>query len=356
MKWKDVLANLQKLTDFYTKVFLSPIKIDELNEKHFPDYTYFDKIIPHNFPADSIKINNIEPILLNDCILNHSAYAYINSRGVVPEYIFLPFSSTPFKYTKIYNYTVDTIEKRIYYAPKEGNYEIAEKFIFNNNCLVATDIILEEKSEVDITVDTGGIQTSQSSLNYLFILNRNSKLNCYLAGLGSGRLFMNIYAIIQGSGAEVKIKGCFLNRKNDNTVIISYINHRAPQNISSVHINNVLLGKSTNFFLGLIKVEKAGEGVDAFETNKNLLLSRDARVLSIPKLEIENNNLRCSHASTVSSIDEDLIFYLNSRGIEYKDVVKLSAMGFLMEPFESEKYANLIEEHLTMALGEMEYK
>lgn len=346
--------NIQYFRDFYEKLLSSPIKVDELNEKHFPDYTYFDKLLSRNsIESEKYKSSDDIPeyLLFNDYILNNSPYSYINSRCHMIEYIPLPTATNEaVKLSVNHQDAGEVIRKRIYHTQKGGSYELEEKFIFDKDCMFATDVILEDNAQLWIAADMSKIKTFQSSINYFFILNRESKLNFYMLGLGSGNLFINIYTIVNGMGAQAHIKGCFLNKGNDDTVIISYVSHRAPKNTSYVHINNVLLDKSKNFFLGLIRVGKEGEEIDAFETNKNLLLSSQARTLSIPKLEIENNNLRCSHSSSISSIDENILFYMNSRGIEYKDALKLLARGVLVEPFASNKFDELIEYHLSEAL------
>ncbi len=349
-----MLANYR---DFYAKIFSSPVKVDELTEKHFPDYAYFEKILDSNMSKTALdEPNNIilESLLFNDYILNNSPYAYINSRCKKFQYTQLPESpEKPLQLSIDNEYTIDSINKKIYNTQRNGLYELEERFFFDKNCMLATDVILAENSQVSITANFSGIYTSQSSINYFFLLNKHSKLDFFILGLGSGKLFINIYAIIKGIGAEAKIRGCCLNKGDDDTVIVTYINHKAPKNISSVHINNVLLEKAKNFFLGLIKVEKEAEEIDAIETNRNLLLSGQARTLSIPKLEIENNNLRCSHASSISSVDEEILFYLNSRGIEYKEAIKLTAMGFLVEPFSKPNYDSLIENCLDKALANL---
>lgn len=340
--------------DFYAEIFASPIRVDELTARHFPDYNYFDRIVNVGVTQNKMEESNnivVENLLFNDYILNNSPYAYINSRCAKFQYAQLPESTKePLKLSINSKYDTDSINKSIYNTCKNGLYELEEKFFFDKNCMLATDVILADNSQVDITADLSGIHTTQTSINYFFVLNKHSKLNFFILGLGSGKLFINIYAIINGVGAEVKIRGCCLSKGNDDAVIVSYINHKAPKNMSSVHINNVLLDRAKNFFLGLIKVDKRGEEIDALETNRNLLLSKEARTLSIPKLEIENNNLRCSHASSISSVDEDILFYLNSRGIEYRDAIKLTAMGFLVEPFTKRNYDGLIEDCLNKSL------
>ncbi len=390
LKWKVVSDNrIEDYINFYRKLFLSPIKVDELTEKHFPDYSFYDGILidthkkkkilfensntkkikfidskenitieqpsfhPVNILSEQDGSNILYNAKLDDYILYHSPYAFVSSKIINPMCIELPSSKENVEVFIENNFFETTLNKKTFVTKKNTTYEVEERFITKKESIFAIDYIISEDSVVNIISDLAGIYTSSSSINYLFILNKNSKVNFSLLGLGSGKIYVNIYTIIKGIGSEAKLTGCFLGKKDDQTIIITYINHKAPKNTSRVHINNVLFDKAKNFFFGLIKVEKEGQDVDAYEMNRNLLLSKQARTLSIPKLEIENNNLRCSHASSTSSIDEEILFYLSCRGLKHTDIVKLVATGFLIEPLLNHKYDNIIEKNLIKLLPDM---
>jgi Fe-S cluster assembly protein SufD len=87
-------------------------------------------------------------------------------------------------------------------------------------------------------------------------------------------------------------------------------------------------------YTGLIHIGKHASGVNAFQTNRNVKLSDGAWAHSDPNLEIENNDVRCSHASTVGPVDEDQAFYLESRGISPGVAERLIVMGFFDEVLE----------------------
>jgi Fe-S cluster assembly protein SufD len=89
-------------------------------------------------------------------------------------------------------------------------------------------------------------------------------------------------------------------------------------------------------------VRKNAHGTNAFQTNRNLKLSADARAESVPNLEIENNDVRCSHASTVGPIDEDQRFYLESRGVPPVAAERLVVAGFFAEVLEKVPVAGVI--------------
>ncbi|HEY4376253.1 MAG TPA: SufD family Fe-S cluster assembly protein, partial [Acidimicrobiales bacterium] len=88
---------------------------------------------------------------------------------------------------------------------------------------------------------------------------------------------------------------------------------------------------SRSVYTGLIKVEKQARGTNAFQTNRNIKLSDEAWAESVPNLEIENNDVHCSHASAVGPVDEEQRFYLESRGVPPLEADRLIVAGFFEE-------------------------
>jgi Fe-S cluster assembly protein SufD len=93
-------------------------------------------------------------------------------------------------------------------------------------------------------------------------------------------------------------------------------------------------GQSRSIYTGLIRVEKEARGTNAFQTNRNLKLSDTAWAESVPNLEIETNDVKCSHASTVGPVDEEQVFYLESRGVPTEIAERLIVAGFFDEVLE----------------------
>ena len=110
--------------------------------------------------------------------------------------------------------------------------------------------------------------------------------------------------------------------------------HVAPDTTSNLLFKGAVGGRSKSVYTGLIKVEKSARGTNAFQTNRNLKLSDHAWAESVPNLEIENNDVRCSHASTVGPVDEDQRFYLESRGVPTAVAERLIVAGFFDEVLE----------------------
>ena len=110
--------------------------------------------------------------------------------------------------------------------------------------------------------------------------------------------------------------------------------HAAPKTRSNLLFKGAVQGHAQSVYTGLIKVRKDARGTDAFQTNRNLKLSEHAWAESVPNLEIETNDVRCSHASTVGPIDEEQRFYLESRGVPPDLAERLIVLGFFDEVFD----------------------
>ncbi len=107
--------------------------------------------------------------------------------------------------------------------------------------------------------------------------------------------------------------------------------HVAPNTLSDLLYKGALDGASRAVFRGIIRVRPGAQQTDAYQTNRNLVLSEEARADSLPNLEIEADDVRCSHGATIGQLDEDHLFYLVSRGIPPEKAERLVVLGFLGE-------------------------
>src|SRR5947208_1380968 len=104
--------------------------------------------------------------------------------------------------------------------------------------------------------------------------------------------------------------------------------HAAPRSTSDLLYKGALKDRSHTVYSGLIRVQPGAEKTDAYQANRNLVLSDHAKADSKPELEILNNDVRCTHGSTVGQVDDEQLFYLESRGISRDDAQRLIVEGF----------------------------
>jgi Fe-S cluster assembly protein SufD len=134
-----------------------------------------------------------------------------------------------------------------------------------------------------------------------------------------------------GSGATGDLLSAYFGEGDQTLDFRTFQDHRAPDTTSTLLFKGAVGGRSHSVYTGLIRVRKEARGTNAFQTNRNIKLSDDAWAESVPNLEIETNDVRCSHASAVGPIDEEQRFYLESRGVPPQVAERLVVAGFFDE-------------------------
>jgi len=162
-------------------------------------------------------------------------------------------------------------------------------------------------------------------------LEANAQLITLTLNLGSQKSRSEIETELVGSGAHAFILGLTIGNEKQTFEQHTLQDHKAPHTTSDLLFKTALLDSAYAVYSGLIKVEKEAQRTDAYQANRNLLLSDKAKADTLPKLEILANDVRCTHGATVGPIDPEQFFYLTSRGIEDKDARKLLIEGFFDE-------------------------
>ncbi|PKL84445.1 MAG: Fe-S cluster assembly protein SufD [Ignavibacteriae bacterium HGW-Ignavibacteriae-1] len=128
----------------------------------------------------------------------------------------------------------------------------------------------------------------------------------------------NIHTLLNGENIESNLSGVFITSGNELFDIHSLADHAFPNCESNENYKGILLGNSTGIFNGKILVRKDAQKTNAYQSNKNVLLSDNASIFTKPELEIYADDVKCSHGATSGALDEISIFYLVSRGIGRK--------------------------------------
>ena len=137
-------------------------------------------------------------------------------------------------------------------------------------------------------------------------------------------------ADMDGDGATALLNGVFFPIAGQQHGNYTLQHHKATHCTSDLLYKGALLGGSRSVYEGAIKVAKGAQQTDAYQANRNLMLSRNAHADSIPQLEIEANDVRCTHGSTTSQMDQEELFYMQSRGIGKDAATKLIVEGFFV--------------------------
>jgi Fe-S cluster assembly protein SufD len=136
------------------------------------------------------------------------------------------------------------------------------------------------------------------------------------------------------SGANAKIIGIVLGKKDTKIIIHTMQIHEAPETTSDLLVKTILSDRAKCFYDGGIKVEKNAQKTDAYQRNENLLMSGRAYAESKPSLEILANDVRCTHGATTGPVDPEQLWYLSTRGIPHAAGEKLIVDGFIGSALE----------------------
>ena len=191
------------------------------------------------------------------------------------------------------------------------------------------------------------ICSDDSKLNHTMIFNDNTKSNSlgynyYESGLNSiinvdcfnyESLFNKnfIQVDLNQAGGETTINTLNLTKNNEHVDNNILINHNSEHCISFQNVRNILQNKSTCVFNGKVIVADGAQKTDSNQSNKNLLLSKEATAYSNPQLEIYADDVQCGHGSTTGALDKDSIFYLQTRGIRKEQATQILIKAFAHE-------------------------
>jgi Fe-S cluster assembly protein SufD len=163
---------------------------------------------------------------------------------------------------------------------------------------------------------------------------KDATLSTAAVALGGDYARLRIESSMDGKGAHGEMLAVYFGERRQMHDLRTTQHHVAPNTTSNLMFKGAVEGHSHAVYTGLIRIGKQASGVTAFQTNRNIKLSDGAWAESIPNLEIENNDVRCSHASAVGPVDEDQRFYLESRGVRPEVAERLIVMGFFEEVLE----------------------
>ena len=173
------------------------------------------------------------------------------------------------------------------------------------------------------------------------VIGRDARLHHGEAGIGARLGRLHFFVDLAGKGAHSEITGLYFGEDEQVLDYRGFISHRAPHTTSNMFLKGAVEDESHSVFTGLIRIEEEAQNVDAYQTNRNLVLSDEAGAESVPNLEILANDVRCGHASTVGPLDADQRYYLMSRGLDRVHADRLQVRGFFEEAIEKMPHPQL---------------
>jgi Fe-S cluster assembly protein SufD len=185
-------------------------------------------------------------------------------------------------------------------------------------------------------------------------VGRDGSLDWVALGFGSARGRVRMETRLAGDGADARVTGAYATHGRQHIDFDTTQEHAAPNTTSDLAFRGVLQGRSTAVWKGNIIVDPGAQKTDAFQESRNLLLSKRAHADSIPGLEIQANDVRCTHAAAIAQVDPEQLFYLRSRGLTEPAAKRLVIEGFLaalVERFEQGPVREVLGEVLEQRLS-----
>jgi Fe-S cluster assembly protein SufD len=244
---------------------------------------------------------------------------------------------------------------------EEGAHaEVWEQYLSDGDCLLNVATELKVGDNASLRYVCGQALSEQA---WIFgaqhaTIGRDARLDWVALGFGSRSGHVLMQTRLAGEGAEARVTGAYATHGSQHIDFDTTQEHAAPNTTSDLAFRGVLQDRSSAVWKGNIIVDPGAQKTDAFQDSRNLLISKRAHADSIPGLEIQANDVRCTHAAAVAQVDPEQLFYLRSHGIGEAEAKQLVIEGFLaalVERFEQgavrELLAAALERRLALILG-----
>jgi Fe-S cluster assembly protein SufD len=162
-------------------------------------------------------------------------------------------------------------------------------------------------------------------------VGRDAELDWVAGGFGSKKGKTRIQNDLAGQGATSRVTGAYFADGDQHLDYDTFQEHIAPHTTSDFAFKGALRDRASTVWRGMIRVEHEAQKTNAYQENRNLLLSPDAHADSIPGLEILANDVRCTHGATLGQVDREQLFYLMSRGLSRFEAERLIVRGFFQD-------------------------
>jgi len=216
---------------------------------------------------------------------------------------------------------VATLQKLVILAGENSQCKIVESFVcgsehhtivFQN---IETRIVLNQSANVEYNRLQNTCQQAHSYNRLLVSQFRDSIFHLNQFSFNGGLLRNEIIVNLNQDNCETILNGLYLPSGENHTDNYLYISHNKPNCKSKQLFKGIVNDKASSVFLGRVYVAKDAQKTDAYQSNKNILLTADAKAYSKPQLEIYADDVKCSHGSSTGQLDKDQLFYMQARGI-----------------------------------------
>ena len=268
-------------------------------------------------------------VALNTAFIEDGAFLNVPAGKVVGDPIHLLFISTA------RGTATASHPRNLIVVGNNSQVTIVETYVGIDTAVYFTNAVTEIVVGENAALDHYKLQRESEEAFHVATLQvhqaRNSTVASHSIALGGALVRNDVNVILDGEGGECTLDGLYMTTGQQHVDNHTRIDHARPHGLSRQLYKGILDGQSRGVFSGKIVVHPAAPKTDAKQTNKNLLLSGDALIDTKPQLEINNNDVKCTHGSTIGRLDEESIFYLRSRGIGEEMARDLLTYAFASE-------------------------
>jgi Fe-S cluster assembly protein SufD len=224
-------------------------------------------------------------------------------------------------------------------AEEDSRFSLIEEYVSSGPDVAgytnaAAEIYVEQGAKLEYVSIQDLARETWHFASHRARVERDAELDWVAGGFGSKKGKIRIENDLAGQGATSRVTGCYFADGAQELDYDTLQEHLAPNTTSDFAFKGVLRDKARAVWRGMIRVAQDAQKTNAYQENRNLLLSPDAHADSIPGLEIEANDVRCTHGATVSQVNRDELFYCMARGLSRSEAELLIVRGFYQEIFD----------------------
>ena len=195
----------------------------------------------------------------------------------------------------------------------------------------AVEIVVQDAAKVEYVSVQNLSRATWHFASHHARVERDAELDWVTGGFGSAKGKIRIQNDLAGQGATSRVTGAYFADGTQHLDYDTFQEHIAPSTTSDFAFKGALRDTARVVWRGMIRVEEGAQKTNAYQENRNLLLSKTATANSIPGLEILANDVRCTHGATLSQVDREQLFYLMARGLPRSDAERLIVRGFFQD-------------------------
>ncbi len=263
---------------------------------------------------------------LNTAFMGDGAYVYLAAGKVIEDPIHLLFLSTQ------QEEPVFSQPRNLVVAGDNAQAVLIETYASLGDSAHFTNALTEVALGQNATLEHYKLQQESLKAYHIATLQvhqeRDSRFTSHAVSFGARLARHNINVVLDAEGTECTLNGLYMVDGRQHVDFHTKIDHAKPHGTSHEFYKGILNGHARGVFNGRIYVHPDAQKTDAEQSNKNLLLSKDAEVDTKPQLEIYADDVKCSHGATVGQLDDTMLFYLRSRGIDEATARGLLTYGF----------------------------